>query len=35
MPAVGYVLEPRPTNAVENEDDDEYEDDWCSNNGKP
>jgi hypothetical protein len=23
MLAVGYVLEPRPTNAVENEDDDE------------
>jgi len=36
MPAVGYVLEPRPpTNAIEDEDDDEYEDDWCSNNGKP
>jgi hypothetical protein len=26
MLAVGYILEPRPTNAVE--DDDEYEDDW-------
>jgi hypothetical protein len=23
MPAVGYVLEPRPTNAFEDEDDDE------------
>ena len=28
MPAAGYVLEPRPTNAVENEDDDEDESDW-------
>jgi hypothetical protein len=26
MPAVCHVLEPRPTNAVEDEDDDEYED---------
>ena len=27
MPAVDYALEPRPTNAVEDEDDDEYEND--------
>ena len=26
MPAVGHALEPRPTKAFEDEDDDEYED---------
>ena len=29
MPAACRVLEPRPTKAVEDEDDDEYEDDFC------
>jgi hypothetical protein len=34
IPAVGYVLEPRPTNDFEDEDDDEYEDEQrieCAN----
>jgi hypothetical protein len=33
-PAACHVLEPRPTNTVEDEDDDEYEDD-CANTPPP